>query len=141
MNIRLAVFVFLCVAFYTFGATVNIVSLSNEYGGQTVEYVIDATNASRMKVTRVLSYYDKDGSRRKFEYFHTEELVKEKGYFRAEVFYTKDGAVEKTINYFAEDFIKENGYSMVIIYPVSEDKEKVEYYLNKELLRSEEREL
>ena len=109
-----------------FASQERIISDKNEFGGRTIEVIIEKGEAPP-EIQAILAAYDEGDKLRKTEVTYTESFGNEKGVAKAIEYLNPDGKVVKREYYYTDTFGNKKGVARTIEY----------YYTNERIAKAE----
>ena len=113
------------------GATEEVISESNEYGGLTKQIVYSEKDPDFKKgMYKIIASYDNGGSKKKMEIYATESHSEEHGWYNKVIYYWEREKISEAYST-DSDSVKYGFHRMVSYFDKDNILEKREYYLNK----------
>jgi hypothetical protein len=104
-----------------FASKESILSDKNEFGGKTIEVIIEKGEATP-EIQKILACYDEEGKMRKTEIAYTEAFGNEKGVAKAIEYFDPSGKVAKREYYYTDTFGNKKGVAKATEYYYPHEK-------------------
>ena len=104
-----------------FASKESIISDKNEFGGKTIEVIIEKGEAPP-EVQKILASYDEGGGMRRTEITYTEAFSSEKGVARTIEYLDPEGKVAKREYYYTDAFGNKKGVARAVEYYYAHEK-------------------